>query len=174
MPKKSAQQAIIEQINQCILFEALDDDDAVLDGWNSESGSDLAEESSMDELLDLMHLVQSSQMIEDCQSIPKTPALRNHVLQMADKEFRVRAQMNQQSFCTLVSKIEAHPIFTNNSRNKQIAVNVQLLLALEQLGCSGNGAGVARTSNHVGVSWGSAVLYRGNTITGIRVHKVAM
>ncbi|TPX61767.1 hypothetical protein CcCBS67573_g08897 [Chytriomyces confervae] len=123
------------------------------------SGSDLAEESSMDKLLDLMHLVQSSRMIKDCQSIPKTPALRNHVLQMADKEFRVHAQMNQQSFHTLVSKIEVHPIFTNNSQNKQIAVNMQLLLALEQLGCSGKGAGVACTSNHVGVSWGSAVLY---------------
>ncbi|KAJ3378383.1 hypothetical protein HDU80_002865, partial [Chytriomyces hyalinus] len=158
MPKKSPCQTLIESINQCLLFEALDKDDKSSSDSDLETGSE-SDESSTEELPDLMHMVHSSRTIEDHQSIPKTAAMQNHIFEMADKEFQVHAQMTQDSFQSLLSKIEKHPVFSSNSPRKQMTVKVQLLVALEQFGCSGNGAGVARTSHYAGVSWGSIVLY---------------
>ncbi|KAJ3231404.1 hypothetical protein HDU77_001116, partial [Chytriomyces hyalinus] len=139
MPRKSPRQTLIEGINQCLLFDALDKDDDSSSDSDLESSSE-SDESSTEELLDLMHLVQSSRTIEQGQRIPKTVAMRNHIFEMADKEFRVRARMTKDSFQRLLSKIEKHPVFSSNSRHKQIAVKVQLLVALERFGCSGNGA----------------------------------
>ncbi|TPX42079.1 hypothetical protein CcCBS67573_g10534 [Chytriomyces confervae] len=86
MPRKSPHQTLIEGINQCLLFDALDNDDESSSDSDFESSSE-SDESSTEELLDLMHLVQSSRTIEDCQRIPKTVAMRNHIFEMADKEF---------------------------------------------------------------------------------------
>ncbi|TPX48470.1 hypothetical protein CcCBS67573_g10204 [Chytriomyces confervae] len=114
MPKKSPCQTLIESINQCLLFEALDEDDKSSSDSDLETGSE-SDKSSTEELPDLMHMT----------------AMRNYIFEMADKEFRVHAQMTQDSFQRLLSKIEKHPVFSINGPHKQMTVKVQLLVALE-------------------------------------------
>ncbi|KAJ3234548.1 hypothetical protein HDU81_001361, partial [Chytriomyces hyalinus] len=92
MPRKSPRQTLIEGINQCFLFNALDKDDDSSSDSDLESASK-SDESSTEELLDLMHLVQSSLTIEQGQRIPKTVAMQNHIFEMADKEFRIAVKV---------------------------------------------------------------------------------
>ena len=47
----------------------------------------------------------------------------------------------------------------NQSRNSQREVWIQLLVALERLGCEGNGASVGRIARAAGISTGAVTLY---------------
>ena len=66
--------------------------------------------------------------------------------------------MTKDTFCYLEEQMITNPIFSNNSRNKQSDVWIQLLVALERFGTQGNGASVGRTARRFGIGNGTVFI----------------
>ncbi|KAJ7627106.1 hypothetical protein FB45DRAFT_690921, partial [Roridomyces roridus] len=79
------------------------------------------------------------------------------------REFRVWPE----TFDALVSKIQDHPVFGNNSNNAQAPVPIQLAVALYRFGHYGNAASQLSISYWAGVSLGSVPLYTARVMTAI-------
>jgi hypothetical protein len=62
--------------------------------------------------------------------------------------------MKKDNFITLFRKIESSKVFQNTSSNPQALVELQLMVALANMGLSGNGGQVALVGNLLGVSGG--------------------
>lgn len=86
---------------------------------------------------------------------------------MPPRDFRQIFRMNKDSLEYLINRLSLHPVFNNNSRNRQQPVFVQILVALSQLGCNGNGASVGRISRMCGVGYGTVLLYTNRVIIAI-------
>jgi hypothetical protein len=76
-----------------------------------------------------------------------------------DRYFKNLVRMNKDSFRYVVDLIQHHPVFMNNSKHHQHDVWIQSVVALQRLGCEGNGVSVARTALIFGISEGSVVLF---------------
>ena len=92
---------------------------------------------------------------------------RDTLLDLPERSFRQVFRMNKLSFHHLVGKIENHPVFHNNSRNPQRDVWIQILVALERLGCQGNGASVGRIARSNGIGDGTVVLYTNRVMLAV-------
>jgi hypothetical protein len=62
-------------------------------------------------------------------------------------------------FDTVLSLIEHHPVFQNNSNNTQTPVELQLAVTLYRMGCYGNGASIQDIARVAGCSEGSVENY---------------
>ena len=62
-------------------------------------------------------------------------------------------------FQTILTLIEQHPIFTNNSNNSQMSVEQQLAITLFQMGQYGNGASIEDIARQAGCAEGSVENY---------------
>ncbi|TPX74451.1 hypothetical protein CcCBS67573_g04272 [Chytriomyces confervae] len=113
-----------------------------------------------EELLELIYTLQQRRYLNDRQRrIPKVLELRNLLLQLDDREFRIQMRMNSSSFQFLLSKIRDHPVFRNNSQNPQAPVWIQAAVAVEKMGMFGNSACIGRTAQTLGIGDGTVVLY---------------
>ncbi|KAL3689034.1 hypothetical protein R1sor_015343 [Riccia sorocarpa] len=65
--------------------------------------------------------------------------------------------MDRNTFLALYSRLQNHPIFTNESHHSQTPPIVQLAVALDRLGHEGNGACIDRSMELWGVSHGTLV-----------------
>ena len=72
--------------------------------------------------------------------------------ELDDKRFKQEVRMTRQSFQDLLVPTENHPVFKNNSNNRQRPVHHQLLVTLKRLGCFGNGAAVGIIARAFGLS----------------------
>ena len=108
-----------------------------------------------EELAHLKWGVLSSRYLNSSVPVEKDFGYRELLYRMPDSDFKQATRMTQSSFLFLLQNISNHPVFTNNSRNGQHSVAVQLAIALERLGCDGNGASVKRIAIHFGISPGS-------------------
>lgn len=131
---------------------------------------------------DIQHLQEfksvllSTRTLYKAVSIPKSIEFRDVVLfNLPDNEFRQAVRMNKPTFQFLFEEISEHSIFQNNSRNKQQDVRIQMAVALEKLGCDGNGASVGRIARcmgtfmllNIGIGNGTVTLYVHRVLTAI-------
>ena len=70
-------------------------------------------------------------------------------------------------FETILTLIQDHPIFTNQSNLGQTLVEQQLAVTLFQMGCYGNGAAVEDVAQIAGCSEGSVENYTDHCFTAI-------
>jgi hypothetical protein len=75
--------------------------------------------------------------------------------------------MNKETFKNVVDRIQNHPIFKSRSFNKQVPVEVQLLLALQRFGCDGNGASLGNNARFGGIGEGTVILYTNRVIVAL-------
>lgn len=54
----------------------------------------------------------------------------------------IKARMSKKNFLTLLDQIDGHHVFINDSSCPQAPIELQLLVALANLGLSGNGGSV--------------------------------
>jgi len=58
-------------------------------------------------------------------------------------------------------------VFSNQSYHKQIDVKIQIAVALERLGCDGNGVSVGRIAVQMGLGYGTVHLYTSRVIKAL-------
>ncbi|KAJ7164565.1 hypothetical protein C8R43DRAFT_878816 [Mycena crocata] len=73
------------------------------------------------------------------------------------KRFRRNLRVSPETFDALVTCIETHPIFSNNSHHPQTPAYIQLAIALFRFGHDGNAASVESIAQWAGVSVGLVV-----------------
>eukprot|EP01035_Chromulina_nebulosa_P002733 gene2733-3722_t len=125
---------------------------------------------STHEFTDIMELaasIGSHRYLNVSVPIPKNHEWRELFFAFPDNDFRQMARMDQISFLRLLQKIEDHPVFHNQSLNVQELVWVQLAVALNRLGCYGNGASIGRVARFSGISNGSVWNYTKRVIEAI-------
>jgi hypothetical protein len=111
-----------------------------------------------------MFALYSTRYLNPIIKIPKSVHFRNMIFQLPEKEFKQIARMQKKSFLSLVKLLETDCVCDNNSNNKQIDTWVQILVAIDRLGCFGNGSSVGRIARCFGISTGAVVLYTKRTI----------
>jgi hypothetical protein len=146
MPRISKRQQYLEDAEQQILISALLQQ---LEDSSSDKHAELQER--IDEAVDLSNLINSRRYLRQRMPQPKSRELRQLLNEWSDDDFRQITRVNKYTFEIILEKIWRHPVFSNNSRNSQTAVAVQLQVALERLGCNGNGASVGRVARKHGV-----------------------
>ena len=83
----------------------------------------------------------------------------NHILTTLKHErpdeFRADLHITPSTFDTLLDEISDDPIFTNNSNNPQLPVDIQLAITLYRFGHDSNSSGLQSTSKWAGVGKGT-------------------
>jgi hypothetical protein len=103
--------------------------------------------------------------------VSQGPSFLYHVLielknQRPDK-FREEIHLTPASFDALVAKIADDPVFSNNSNQPQLPVEVQLSIALYRFGHDRNASRLQSTANWAGVAEGTVHLCTRHVMTAI-------
>lgn len=103
-------------------------------------------ESEIGRLKEALKILQSTRYVHD-QSSRQRKGIRNMAFPQRLAEggdpFLVIARMTQDQFWNLVTRIQDSHVFQNRTDNKQVPVAWQLLVALANLGSSGNGGDIS-------------------------------
>ena len=153
MPKVSEKQQIINQIDEILFLLIIDDDQR--------------NQQEIDELLDLKAHISSFRYFNSSVTIPKSIEHRILLLTLPSEEFREAFRMNKETFLYILTKIQSHQIFKNNSRHQQQPIWLQLLVALERFGFDGTSSSVGKISRNLGISKGTVILYTSRVIEAI-------
>ena len=96
--------------------------------------------------------------------VPKSLEWVHQVLpELSEERFRVYTRMNRSSFAYVLSLIEDHAVFHNNSNSSQPSVASQLYLALSRLGNDGSASSFRPLASH----WGSSEGHVFNCLTRV-------
>lgn len=159
MPYQSQRAQLLKELEQAIIFTQITWCTMMCLGFPDNNLQDY--EDFITVLMTAYACVASNRYMDKrTYSIPKNRFFADEmILRYPDEDFRQIVRMSKASFVNVLRLIEHHHAFQNNSRNKQRAGWVQLAIALERLGCFGNGASVGRFARQWGISDGSVVLY---------------
>jgi len=152
MPVLSKRKALLSDLNY--LLKQL-----VIDGRDSTN--------EFSEIMELANSIGSHRYLNVSVPIPKNHEWRELFFAFPENDFRQMARMDQISFLKLLQKIEDHGVFRNESVAPQELVWVQLAVALNRLGCYGNGNSIGRVARFSGISNGSVWNYTRRVITAI-------
>ncbi|KAH9816165.1 hypothetical protein DFH28DRAFT_217588 [Melampsora americana] len=115
-------------------------------------------ESELGRLEEALKILQSTRYVHD-RSSRHRKGLRNLAFPQRLVEggdpFLAIARMTQDQFWNLVKQIQDSHVFQNRSDNKQVPVAWQLLVALANLGSSGNGGDISHLAYMFHISEGS-------------------
>ena len=139
-------------------------DDMSTDSDDNDSNGTTQSDSSLDKLMELKAGILASRYLGPRSAIPKQTGYRDILFDMPDGGFRQALRMSKPTFDYVLSLIEMHPVFHNNSLNPQMEPRVQLATALERFGCDGNGISTGRVAALMGISFNEAIF---NLILGI-------
>jgi hypothetical protein len=105
---------------------------------------------------ELLDHISTTRVLNPAPPIPKASQLHllDHWRIHSPERFRRRLRVEPQTFDSLVSRIEDHPIFHNNSNNNQLPVYIQLYIFLFRAGHYGNASSPEDTAQWAGVSVG--------------------
>ena len=103
-----------------------------------------------------MDKISTTRVLNPAPPIPKSSQLHllDHWRIHNPKHFHRKLCVEPQTFNSLVSHIEDHPIFHNNSTNSQLPVYIQLYIFLFRAGHYGNASSPQDTAQWAGVSVG--------------------
>ena len=152
MSRLSERAALLKDLEHVLRLMMLFDDDTSVD---------------FDEMMELYCLVAGNRYFNARTNIPKSLEFCNGIFDYPDESFRTIARCTKATFFRLMSLIQAHPIFNNNSKNKQAPVHIQLIIVLNRLGCDGNGASIDREALLFGKSFGTIEKYTDRVFTAI-------
>jgi hypothetical protein len=128
------------------------------------------EEIEAEETLELIHGIQSSRYLSIRNEFPKTNALHDLLFEWPENEFKETVRLDKRTLIFIENLIKDDAIFSNNSRNPQKPVRLQLVVTLERLGCFGNGASVGRVARANGIGNGTVTLYTRRVIDALLRH----
>lgn len=121
---------------------------------------ELWNETEMESLAEVLMLVEANRYLSPRQLYDKSrDFVTKHFANLPDDSFRQLSRMSKASFQFVLSEIEGHPVFRNNSPHSQADVTLQLAVALDRLGNYGNGVSLGRTLKLWGIGKGTCVLY---------------
>jgi hypothetical protein len=105
---------------------------------------------------ELLDQISTTRVLNPAPPVPKSSQLHllDHWRAYNPERFRRKLRVDPQTFDSLVSCIEDHPIFYNNSNNSQLPVHIQLYIFLFRAGHYGNAASPEDTAQWAGVSVG--------------------
>ena len=132
-------------------------DDMSTDSDDNDSNGTTQSDSSLDKLMELKAGILASRYLGPRSAIPKQIGYRDILFDMPDGGFRQALRMSKPTFDYVLSLIEMHPVFHNNSLNPQMEPRVQLATALERFGCDGNGISTGRVAALMGISFNEAI-----------------
>ncbi|CAH7667792.1 hypothetical protein PPACK8108_LOCUS2216 [Phakopsora pachyrhizi] len=89
------------------------------------------------------------------------------LMQLSPSNFKQLTRTTHIAFGKLCDLLRGDSIFYNNSRHKQIALEIQLAVGLSRLGSNGNGASIGKIQMIFGVGEGTVVLYTKRVIQAI-------
>ncbi len=153
MPKVSSLKRTLADINQLLFLLIVYDSDE--------------NQEQINELLELKAHNLSHRFFSASQAIPKSLEYRLNLLSLPSTEFRQAFRMNKDTFLFILNHIQSHPVFSNNSFNKQQPVWVQLLVVLERFGFDGNASSIGKVARSLGLGNGTVVLYTSRVIQAI-------
>jgi hypothetical protein len=125
------------------------------------------ETNDFQELLDLKWSIEALRYFNIRQYYEKNRSMNAMLWRISDDDFRQIVRMNKPTFIKLVSLLGAHPVFHNNSRYKQCAAWVQIMVVLQKLGCDGNGNSRGRLARNCGYSNGAVTIFSRRVFTAI-------
>eukprot|EP01038_Epipyxis_sp_PR26KG_P018327 gene18327-25804_t len=152
MPRVSERKKLLSELYSLLMHLALDGKEA---------------SAEFNELLMIEEGISSSRYLSRNSVVPKSDGLRELFWNMSDDQFRQNVRMDKLSFIGLLSLIEDHEVFKNNSRNPQTKTWIQLMVTLNRLGCDGNGAAINRFAVTCGCSYGSVVKFTDRVLKAI-------
>ena len=92
--------------------------------------------------------------------VEKAPKISDFLLNRLDQNrFKQQFRMTRACFVKLFDMVSSNPVFHNQSRNPQSAVEEKMMITLKRLGCFGNGASVGMLANFFCVAEGTVELY---------------
>ena len=105
---------------------------------------------------ELLDKISITRVLNPAPPIPKASQfhLLDHWRIHNPERFRRKLRVDPQTFDSLISHIEDHPIFHNNSNNSQLPVYIQLYIFLFRAGHYGNASSPEDTAQWAGVSVG--------------------
>ncbi|KAI9611500.1 hypothetical protein H4Q26_008453 [Puccinia striiformis f. sp. tritici PST-130] len=133
---------------------------------NDESG-DSSEDSDLEDLIVALIILKKNRYLAPRVQIGRAPDITKYLFSLDDVRFKQEYWMSQGSFHQLVSEIQAHPVFQNQSNIPQRPVRDQLMVTLKRMGTYGNGASVGMLARFFRISEGTVILYCLRTIEAI-------
>lgn len=133
------------------MFDSFDDDDALL--WEM---LDQGSQRWRDNLQRYIHKLESTRVLDPAPRLPRVSQLPLFELFKASdpRRFRKKLRVEPDEFDYLLSHIQDHPVFHNNSNNEQMSVAIQLAIWLIRAGHYRNLASPKDVSQWAGVSLG--------------------
>ena len=121
------------------------------------------------DLADLLYGLQCCRFLNPSVTIPKCSGVTELLWILPPAQFKQELRVNMETFRMIHYIIGSHPVFQNKSHNKQAPVEIQMAVAFERFGCTGNGASVGRIARkrgilllsikHKGIGDGTVFLY---------------
>lgn len=134
----SERQQLIEYLEAKALICALDDDEYEYDDGRT---------------LELLAAIKYSRYLEPKIYTPKSISLKLNLIEALDNNrLRQEIRMDLESFNKLYNIIIVHPIYSQNESRRRTDVKIQMIVALERLGCFDNGASIGKLAESAGVS----------------------
>ncbi|OAV90091.1 hypothetical protein PTTG_03291 [Puccinia triticina 1-1 BBBD Race 1] len=120
---------------------------------NDNSGS--SENGDLEEAIVTLILIKKHRYLAPRTRLPHAPDNTKYLFSLDELRFKQEFRMLQHYFFHLLSKIEDHPVFQNNSNIPQRHLREQLMVTLKRMGLYGNSA------------LGAVILYCSRTIEAI-------
>ncbi len=104
-------------------------------------------------------------------TLPRAPGFLPHILHAYKNtrpdKFREQLRVTPTTFDRLVARLQADPVFANNSDNAQMPVEEQVAIALYRFGHYGNAASLQEVANWAGCGKGTVDLVTRRVMTAI-------
>ena len=156
MPRYSERKKLLQQLNRALKYLIL---------YGEEESEDFQE------LLEIIAILPQTRNLNPRNVVPKSDGIISIFWDFPASEFRQLVRCDHVSFIRIAAKIGRHPIFQNNSNTPQEKVWIQLFVALNRLGCDGNGASLGRVARLSGIGHGTVHLYTSRVITALMSFK---
>lgn len=153
MPKISTRQKTIKEIDHLLFLLIVFDYEG--------------NEEEIQELLELKAHILSYRYFSSSEKITKSLEHRTNLLTLPNNEFRQTFRMNKDTYTYILTIIQNHEVFSNQSYNKQQPVWVQLLVALERFGFDGNSSSIGKIARGLGLGNGTVILYTNRVIEAL-------
>ncbi|ETN16202.1 hypothetical protein PPTG_06392 [Phytophthora nicotianae INRA-310] len=112
--------------------------------------------------------IDRSRYLNKRDPLPRAPDMFEFWLYRLDESrFKEDFRVTRLQFMQVVELIESHPVFYNESNVFQTPVWRQLMVALYQFGCDGNGAAISKLARHFCCAEGSIEAFTDRCITAL-------
>jgi hypothetical protein len=125
------------------------------------------EDSDIEELIANLISIKKKRYLSKRIRLERPPDITDYLFRLDYTRFKQEFRMLQESFHQLLSLIEGHPVFHNQSNVPQRPVRNQLAVTLRRMGTFGNGSSVGILAQFFRISEGSVILYSSRVVEAI-------